>query len=33
LGEARTAGRTVVPACSYVARFIEKNPGFADLVA
>jgi len=30
---ARAAGRRVVPACSYVARFIEKNPEFADLVA
>lgn len=33
LGEAREAGRRVVPACSYVARFIEKNPEFADLVS
>lgn len=33
LHDARAAGRRVVPACSYVARFIEKNPEFADLVA
>lgn len=33
LNDARAAGRKVVPACSYVARFIEKNPEFADLVA
>jgi len=33
LNDARAAGRRVVPACSYVARFIEKNPEFADLVA
>lgn len=33
LHDARAAGRKVVPACSYVARFIEKNPEFADLVA
>lgn len=33
LNDARAAGRRVVPACSYVARFIEKNREFADLVA
>lgn len=33
LDDARAAGRKVVPACSYVARFIEKNREFADLVA
>lgn len=33
MDDARAAGRKVVPACSYVARFIEKNPEFADLVA
>jgi hypothetical protein len=33
LVDARTAGRKVVPACSYVVRFIEKNPEFAGLLA
>lgn len=33
LAEARTVGRRVVPQCSYVARFIERNKEFADLVA
>jgi predicted GNAT family acetyltransferase len=32
LADARTAGRKVVPACSYVARFIERNREFADLL-
>jgi hypothetical protein len=33
LAEARTAGRQVVPACSYVAKFIERHQEFADLLA
>lgn len=33
LAEARTAGRRVVPTCSYVARFIERHPEFQDLLA
>lgn len=33
LAEARTAGRKVVPACSYVARFIERHREFQDLLA
>ncbi len=31
LNDARAAGRRVVPQCSYVARFIGKNPEFAGL--
>ena len=33
LAEARTAGRRVVPACSYVARFIERHEEYQDLLA
>lgn len=33
LTEARAAGRKVVPACSYVARFIERHREFHDLEA
>jgi predicted GNAT family acetyltransferase len=33
LTEARTAGRKVVPACSYVAKFIERHAEYQDLVA
>jgi uncharacterized protein len=32
LADARAAGRRVVPACSYVARFIERHREFQDLV-
>lgn len=32
LTDARAAGRRVVPACSYVARFIERHEEFQDLV-
>ena len=32
LADARAAGRQVVPACSYVARFIERHREFQDLV-
>jgi predicted GNAT family acetyltransferase len=32
LTEARQAGRKVVPACSYVAVFIQRNQEFADLL-
>lgn len=32
LGDARAAGRQVVPQCSYVARFIARHPEFAELV-
>lgn len=33
LGDAQAAGRKVVPACSYVAKFIERNKEFAPLLA
>ncbi len=33
LDDARAAGRRVVPACSYVAVFIQRNPAYAPLVA
>jgi len=33
LADARAAGRKVVPACSYVAKFIERHREFQDLVA
>lgn len=33
LADARTAGRKVVPACSYVAAFIDRHPEFQDLLA
>lgn len=32
LEDARTAGRKIVPACSYVAKFVERNPEFAKLL-
>lgn len=32
LADARAAGRKVVPQCSYVAKFIERNKEFADLL-
>ncbi len=32
LADARTAGCKVVPACSYVAKFIERHKEFADLL-
>lgn len=32
LSDARAAGRKVVPACSYVAVFIERNPEFKPLL-
>lgn len=33
LNDAKAAGRQVVPACSYVAVFIQRNKEFASLVA
>ena len=33
LGWARHEGKRVVPACSYVAAFIERNPEFKELLA
>lgn len=32
LADARAAGRKVVPACSYVAKFIERHKEYADLI-
>jgi len=32
LADARAAGSKVIPACSYVAKFIERHKEFADLV-
>jgi len=32
LADARAAGRKVMPACSYVAKFIERHKEFQDLV-
>lgn len=32
LADARSAGRKVVPTCSYVAKFIERNREFKDLL-
>lgn len=32
LADARAAGRKVVPACSYIAKFIERHKEFTDLV-
>lgn len=32
LADARAAGHRVVPACSYVAKFIERHREFADLL-
>jgi predicted GNAT family acetyltransferase len=32
LGDARAAGRQVVPQCSYVARFIARHQEFAELI-
>jgi predicted GNAT family acetyltransferase len=33
LAEARKQGWKVVPTCSYVADFIDRNPEYADLLA
>ncbi|MBP7481729.1 MAG: N-acetyltransferase [Lacunisphaera sp.] len=32
LADARAAGRKVVPACSYVAKFIDRHKEYADLL-
>ena len=33
LDDVRTQGRTIVPACWYVAQFVEEHPDYRDLVA
>lgn len=33
LDDARSKGLKVTPACSYVARFIDRNRGYQDLLA
>lgn len=33
LADARIAGRKVIPACSYVAKFIERHKEYTDLLA
>ncbi len=33
LADARAAARKVVPACSYVAKFIERHKEYTDLLA
>jgi predicted GNAT family acetyltransferase len=33
LDDLRSKGKTVVPACWFVAEFIETNPSYSDLVA
>lgn len=33
LDDIRAQGRSVVPACSFVEKFIEKNPEYQDLLA
>lgn len=33
LGDARTSGHKVVPACSYVAVFIQRHKEYQDLLA
>ena len=32
LDDARAEGKQVVPACSYVADYIDRHPEYADLV-
>jgi uncharacterized protein len=33
LDDLRAQGRRIVPACWYVAQFVEEHPEYADLVA
>ncbi len=33
LDDVRASGKTVVPVCSYVVRYLEKHPEYQDLVA
>jgi predicted GNAT family acetyltransferase len=32
LDDVRARGRTIVPTCSYVARFVDEHPDYADLL-
>lgn len=32
LDDAKTAGRKIVPACSYVAKFVERHDEYRDLL-
>ena len=33
LDDVRQQGKTIVPACWYVAQFVDENPDYKDLVA
>lgn len=33
LDDVRSQGKTIVPACWYVAQFVDENPDYKDLVA
>lgn len=33
LDDIRSRGKRIIPECPYVARFIEKHPDYADLLA
>ncbi|PJZ54244.1 GNAT family N-acetyltransferase [Leptospira adleri] len=33
LEKARSLNKKIVPSCSYVVTFLERHPGYADLVA
>jgi predicted GNAT family acetyltransferase len=33
LDDVRRTGRTIVPACWFVAEFVERNPEYGDLLA
>jgi predicted GNAT family acetyltransferase len=33
MDDARARGRTVVPMCPFLADWLDKNPGYEDLVA
>lgn len=33
MDDARTQGRTVVPMCPYISKWLDKHPGYEDIVA
>lgn len=33
MDDARTQGRTVVPICPYLSQWLDKHPGYEDIVA